>query len=126
MGQTNDARNYQGIVRIDDNVLHEGAVDLQRVYRKTFQVIQAGVAGTKIVKAQLQPHIVQREQRFDHLIRVVQQDAFGHLHLHEARRHAGLTQNACNGWHQRFLPELLDGEIDRQLRHVIPLVLPCF
>ena len=58
---------------------HERLVDLDPVERKTPQITQAGVTGTKVVQRELQPPIMQSVQRTQSLGFIPDQHTFGDL-----------------------------------------------
>src|SRR5689334_10900836 len=58
---------------------HEALVDLDLVERKPLQVAEVGITGAEIVKCDTYAELVQILDALDHLVRVVDQHAFGNF-----------------------------------------------
>ena len=92
---------------------HKGAVDLELVERKFLQVAQARIAGAEIVERDAD---AQRAQSFEpllRLLRVIDQDAFGHFEDDARRRDAGFGHDGADQIDQPAVANLHRRKIDR-------------
>src|SRR6185312_15260824 len=67
---------------------HEALINLDLVERKPLQVPEIGIAGAEIVKRNTHAELVQILDALDHLVRVVDEHAFGNFQHQPAGRHA--------------------------------------
>src|SRR6266403_3957401 len=62
MTERDDGADDRGVVRVGADVVDERAVDLQRVQREAFQIVQRAVPGAEVIYRERKPEFLQRQQ----------------------------------------------------------------
>ena len=90
--QRGGCRHDLAALVIIGRVRGEAAIELDRVDRKSLEVLQRRIAGAEIVERELDAGVAQEPQLLDHLARRDQRRGFGDFELQPLRRQAGPRQ----------------------------------
>ena len=111
--QRHDGVHDGGVVGVGRQIGDEGAVDLEKVDRKTLQVAQRRVAGAEIVDRHPHAHALEGSQGRDIVVGMVHQDAFGQFQFQARGLEAGFGEQSPHQAGQVALVELAGRQIDR-------------
>src|ERR1700694_3666224 len=75
----NHCADYACIVSIRSDRAHECPVDLQRVYRKALQMIQARIAGTEVIESEVKPQLFEVPKYCQRGLRILHKEGFCQL-----------------------------------------------
>lgn len=106
-----DGVNDHLTARVRRHFCDEGFVDLERIYRETLQVAQAGIASAKVVQGNAHTQFDQLRHRDNGRFNIVNQGAFSDLQFQVGRRHTGFFQDLTDDANEAFLMELSGGQI---------------
>src|ERR1044071_8794293 len=92
MSESNDSSDDSGVVWIFAEIAYKGTINLQSINRKSFQIIQRGIARPKVVNRNFDPHHLQLEYPLDRFVRILHDRTFGYLQLEPCRIQIRLLQ----------------------------------
>lgn len=75
--QCNHRQYNSGIFRIGEHVAHERLINFQGIYAKSFQIAEAGIAGTEIVYGQLHASGPELAKSGDDLLHILSDQTLG-------------------------------------------------
>ena len=122
--QRDDAAHDGCIVRVVDELTHEGVVDLDRVKLETAQVGKAGIPRAKVVNGQLDAQGLELAQHTRHSLTVVQQGALRQLKLQLGGRNSGHHQRILHLLLHHAALKLPGRQVDRHHQLGVPRVVP--
>src|SRR4051812_36382447 len=92
MAQVDDRTHDRRVVWISTNVGDERLVDLQRVDRKTLEIVERRVTRAEVVNRNADTHQLQLVQLLDRLLRILHDRALRQLELEPTRIEIRLFQ----------------------------------
>src|SRR5215204_536368 len=126
MPEVYDRAHDRRVVWIFANVRNERLVDLQRVDRKSLQVVERGVAGAEVINRDADSHQLQLVQLLDRLLRIFHDRTLSQLELEPTRIEVRLLQHMRHIGDERRLLKLSRREVYRHANGRQALVLPRF
>src|SRR5579863_5947272 len=112
LGESQDGPDNLDSVLLRVHQMHERAVDLQCVEGQAVKVTERGISGSKIVDLQPNPQALENQQRLNSGLRILHQNAFGHLQVKTLRGKARYLECLLYIPKEILAGELLTGKVD--------------
>jgi hypothetical protein len=121
-GQGQDGPGDGNILRVAGQILDEATVDLQGIDGQALQVAERGIAGAEVIDRHPDAELAEFAEGLHRRGQVLDQQAFGDLHLQEARLQSDPCQDLADPPGQTALLHLAPGEIHRHGDGVTPIM----